>query len=233
MNKLLYIDDDLDSLELYQDILSPDFDVEIASCPRIGLQKLNEGDFAAVLLDVHMPVMNGFEVFQEIISTPHLKEIPVFFISSENTAQNRVTALSLGSEDFLSREMDAEEVIIRIKTKLEKVKKRKLVLVFGDIVLDQAELKAYCDNDLIELTQIEYKLLYLLLKGIIDKPEGIVLREEMIEFIWPVGPEMVMPKTLNTHLSNLRKKLNSKTVELISKRHLGVTLSLIKREGGP
>lgn len=200
--------------------------METASCPKSGLKRLSEGNFEAVILDIHMPVMNGFEVFQKIISNPHIKDTPVFFISSENTAQNRVHALNLGSEDFLSREMDADEVIVRIKSKLEKAKKRQVVLSFGDIVLDQAELKVHCDQDLIDLTQIEYKLLYLLLKGTMERPGEAILREEMIDFIWPVEPEKVFQRTLSTHLTNLRKKLNSQKVKFNSKRHLGVTLSL-------
>lgn len=230
---VLYIDDDPDALELYQDILGEDFHVETCREPFHSLNLIAEKVYDAILLDIYMPEINGFDLFDKIRKIETNVETPVFFISSENTIQNRVRALGLGSEDFIPRDMNPDEVIARIKNRLNKVKtaskngsNRPPNLIFGDIEIDQQRLIARCNGQIIELTQTEYRLLFLLVKEALERPDSILSRDAIIKFVWPLDHESVWPRTLSTHLTNLRKKLNSQNIKISSKRQEGFKLEL-------
>ena len=225
MLKLLYIDDDIDSLELYQGLLSPYFQVETFIDPQEGLRVAKEGHFDAIMLDIYLPGITGFQLYEEIRKYPRTKRTPIFFISSENNTGNRLKAFGLGSEDFISRDMDPNEVIARIHNRIKKMISSG-TLVLGDIKVDQENLLVYCDNELLELTQTEYRLLILLLRESIDTPGKVLDRQNIIEFVWPLDHEKVYPRTLSTHLTNLRKKLSSKSVNFVSIRQEGFCLEV-------
>ncbi len=235
MKKLLYIDDDLDALDLYNDILSTDFKVTTCSDPNEGLRLARKDKFDAVLLDIYFPATTGFDIMLKLKSIPHYRTIPLFFISSENTLHNRLKALKMGSEDFINRYMDPDEVVTRIKMRVEKngqdlanqtIQKEPSIFCVGDLELDQDNLLVRCKDKVVALTQIEYKIIYILLKQFLADPTQVLPKDELIQFVWPLDPESVFPRTLSTHLTNLRKKLGSDQVRIASIRQNGFRLKI-------
>lgn len=225
MPLMLYIDDDSNNLDLYKDLLEPQIQVRTCIDPKDGLKLAQNHYFDAIMLDIYLPGTTGFELFEEIRRYPMAKNTPIFFISSENTIDNRLKAFGMGSEDFIPRDMDAEEVLARIIGRLNnKVQYEKLK--FGDIIIDQENLIVTCNESIIELTQTEYRILLLLVRETLDDNDRVFSRQEIIDFVWPVEPESVYPRTLSTHLTNLRKKLKSKEVEFLSVRHEGFRLKI-------
>lgn len=232
-SRVLYIDDDPDALELYQDILGDDFELETCGQPKAGLKLIEEHQYDAILLDIYMPDLNGFELFEKIKKMETNNTTPIFFISSENTVENRLKAFGLGSEDFINREMDPDEVIARIKNRLVTHKNKaqghsneENILQFGDIEIDKNKLIARCNGEIKELTQTEFRLAMLLVTEALENPGSVLDRETIIKFVWPLDHETVWPRTLSTHLTNLRKKLDSKRVKIASKRQTGFHLIL-------
>lgn len=221
---MLYIDDDPDALDLYKDMLAPT--IEVTPCLKAdeGIQLAERDQYDAIMLDIHFPGITGFDIYEAIRRTPHNRTTPVFFISSENTVQNRLKAFGLGSEDFISRHMDPEEVLIRIKSRLERKVEENPIITLGDIEIDQANLIVKVDGKLTELTQTEYRLVLLMLRETLYNPSKVFEKDEIIKFVWPLDPESVYPRTLATHLTNLRKKLNSKKVKFKAVRLTGITV---------
>lgn len=229
MPRLLYIDDDPDSLELYSDILSPAIEVTPCQKAEEGIKLAKKEAFDAILLDIYLPGTNGFEIYEAIRRETSNKRTPIFFISAENTVSNRLKAFGLGSEDFISRHMDPEEVLARIQTRLDKAEERlNKVLKLGDVEIDQENLVVKTDGEIIELTQTEYRLLLLLVRDSLEYPSKIFETEEIIQFVWPMDPESVFPRTLATHLTNLRKKINSKKLKFKAVRLTGITVIVSK-----
>lgn len=227
MTKLLYIDDDPDSLELYTDMLSPA--IEVTSCQKAkeGIELAKMESFDAIMLDIYLPGISGFEILEAIRRDGSNQRTPIFFISAENTVANKLKAFGMGSEDFISRHMDPDEVLIRIQSRLEKAEdKLNAVLRLGDIEIDQENLVVRCSGKVIELTQTEYRLLLLLVRDSLEKPNKIFETDEIIHFVWPLDPESVFPRTLATHLTNLRKKVNSSKVKFKAVRLSGITVVL-------
>ncbi len=230
MKKLIYIDDDLDALELYRDILEDHFEITTCSEPDKGIEEVKKEKFDAILLDIYFPGTTGFDIMMQLKSVPYVRNIPLFFISSENTLHNRLKAFDMGSEDFISRYMEPEEVISRIRQKVEKYSNLKepepSLLNVGDIELDQDNLIVKCRDQIISLTQIEYKIIYILIKQFLTQESLILGKDELIQFVWPLDPESVFPRTLSTHLTNLRKKLDSQLVKIVSVRQNGFRLKV-------
>ncbi len=232
MKRLIYIDDDLDALDLYKDILGEHFNISTFTNPDDALKVASQQEFDAVLLDIHLPGTTGFDVMLNIKSIPHMKKAPLFFISSENTLNNRLKAFNLGSDDFISRFMDPEEVVARMTKKVEISKDRNIIeeanlLTVGDIELDPDNLVVKCRGEYMCLTQTEYKIIYILLKQYLSNPSSTLPKDQLIRFVWPLDPESVFPRTLSTHLTNLRKKLSSKKVKIASIRQNGFRLKMI------
>lgn len=226
MSTILYIDDDRDALELYSDILSDDFQVSTCSQPEEGLQILSDSKFDAILLDIHMPGIDGFTLLKKIRGLDNGNNTPVFFISSENTQENRIKAFGMGSEDFIDRYMGPKEVVTRIKSRLLKAPVAQK-MNFGDIELDMNNLLVKCREEIVELTQTEYRILYLLFRESLKSPGLIIDKDDIISFVWPSDSENVFPRTLSTHMTNLRKKLNSQKVKINSVRQTGFQLELL------
>ena len=166
MKKLIYIDDDIEALDLYRDILEDHFEITTCSEPEIGLEAVRKNRFDAILLDIYFPGTTGFDIMLQLKAVPYVRNIPLFFISSENTLHNRLKAFDMGSEDFISRYMEPEEVIGRIRQKVEKYTHLKepepSLMKVGDIELDQDNLLVKVKDQIIGLTQIEYKIECLL-----------------------------------------------------------------------
>lgn len=231
MKTLLYVDDNLDALELYSEILGQEFNVTTCSDPKDGILKARAKNFDAVLLDIYFPTTTGFDLMLTLKTIPHYRKVPLFFISSENTLHNRLKALNMGSEDFIHRFMNPEEVLTRIKTRVEKSESHRepepSILKVGDIELDQDNLIVRCKDEIIAVTQTEYKIIYILMKQYYLDPAAAIAKDELIRFVWPTDPESVFPRTLSTHLTNLRKKLGSKEIKIASIRQNGFRLKFL------
>ncbi|MCF8059286.1 MAG: response regulator transcription factor [Bacteriovoracaceae bacterium] len=224
MPNLLYIDNDTNSLKFYQDILKPHITVETCEKPdeMLGMAKNNR--FDAIMLEVNLSNACSFELFKTLRTYSNTREIPIFFISNDNNTNFLLKAFALGTADYILRDMVPDEVLARIHSRLKKAGKE--TLSFGDIIINQDSLIVYCQKKLIELTQIEYKILLFFTRRTLNGRRKIFNLNEIIEFVWPLNSQNVLPSTLSTHITNLRKKLNSKEVEFSSIRNEGYYLKI-------
>lgn len=123
---ILIVDDTPENIDVLAGILDPSYKLKVATSGSAALRHL-EGDELPdlILLDIMMPEMSGFEVCIEIQEQLELEDIPVIFISALNEAHDRVTGLSLGGVDYITKPFHPEEVKARIKTHLKLVRQRK------------------------------------------------------------------------------------------------------------
>jgi two-component system phosphate regulon response regulator PhoB len=197
------VDDVKDNLKSYNELLSPTFNLELIQNPLELLGFLGRSETDLILLDLHMPTMNGFELYQKFkVGHP---EIPVIFLSGDPSEESIIKGLNLGANDFIVKPVSLRELIARIKNKIG--------LKSGsanqsDNILSLEGFKLHCDmqmaeinNEKIQLTPIEFKLIYLLAKN----PNKVFSREYITNLLWP--NVHVQNQNIDTHLSNLRKKL--------------------------
>lgn len=199
---IAYIDDNPINLECVSTILEQDFLVDSYQSPEKFLSDFGSNNpYSAILIDIHMPSMDGFTLFDKIVEHPHYNNCPIFFISSDDSDLARINSFALGAIDFLNRTMKPEEMIVRVKSKLAFFQKHRSLIEFTNLKVNLTILKAYLNNIELSLTFIEFKLLVLFLRIFPD----VISKKEMVEEVWRT--DHVLDATIYTHVSNLNSKL--------------------------
>lgn len=178
MSKLLLVDDDIELTELLSTLLELEgFDVETANNGLEALQKLNES-YKLVLLDVMMPKLNGIETLKEIRK---VSNVPVMMLTARGEDIDRVLGLELGADDCLPKPFNDRELIARIKAILRRSASPSNnisnveILSFDGITLHFSHGIATYNEENLNLTDYEFKILCLLLKS----KGNVVSREEL------------------------------------------------------
>ncbi|PRJ59169.1 Alkaline phosphatase synthesis transcriptional regulatory protein PhoP [Haemophilus influenzae] len=205
MSKLLLVDDDIELTELLSTLLELEgFDVETANNGLEALQKLNES-YKLVLLDVMMPKLNGIETLKEIRK---VSNVPVMMLTARGEDIDRVLGLELGADDYLPKPFNDRELIARIKAILRRSTfpsnntANVEILSFDGITLHFSHGIATYNEENLNLTDYEFKILCLLLKS-----KGNVVSREELSLEVMEKPLTPFDRSLDMHISNLRRKL--------------------------
>lgn len=205
MSKLLLVDDDIELTELLSTLLELEgFDVETANNGLEALQKLNES-YKLVLLDVMMPKLNGIETLKEIRK---VSNVPVMMLTARGEDIDRVLGLELGADDCLPKPFNDRELIARIKAILRRSASPSNnisnveILSFDGITLHFSHGIATYNEENLNLTDYEFKILCLLLKS-----KGNVVSREELSLEVMEKPLTPFDRSLDMHISNLRRKL--------------------------
>lgn len=196
------VDDVYDNLLSYKELLEPAFELELIQNPLELLGFLNSSKTDLCVLDLHMPNINGFELYRKFKDTH--PEVPVIFLTGDPSEDSVVEGLSLGAEDFIVKPVSLNELVARIKNKIS-ISKGKFpetnVIKYENFFLHTEIQMAEIGEKKIQLTPIEFKIIHLLAKS----PNKIFSREYITNLLWP--NVHVQNQNIDTHLSNLRKKL--------------------------
>ena len=154
--------------------------------------------FDLVLLDIMLPKVDGYELFEYIKPTG----TPVIFLTAKAGLNDRVKGLNLGAEDYIVKPFEIVELMARIQVVLRRYHKDATKLVFGDIVLN-TEKRTVCRNGQeIVLTPKEFTLLELLVRN----KNMTLFRDKIYELVWE-NDSYGDTRTLDLHVQRLRKKL--------------------------
>ena len=173
---------------------------------------------ALILLDIMLPDEDGIHILKKIRSTMAYRDIPVIMVTAKTTEIDAVKGLDMGADDYITKPFGVMELISRVKAVLRRTQKaeHQQILIYKNIVIDEAQHKVFVDDEEIELTYKEYEVLKLL---IINK--GIVLtRDRIMESIWGYDFEQGN-RTVDVHIQSLRKKIKSAGVHIKTIRNVG------------
>ncbi|WP_372655861.1 response regulator transcription factor [Halobacteriovorax sp.] len=196
------VDDVQDNLLSYKELLESNFDLELIQNPLELIGYLNSKKTDLIILDLHMPNMNGFELYGTFKDTH--PEIPVIFLTGDPSEDVVVQGMELGADDFIVKPVSLNELVARIKNKIVTKKGSKPAnesISFDGFILHTEVQMAEIDDKKIQLTPIEFKIIHLLAKS----PNKIFSRDYITNLLWP--NVHVQNQNIDTHLSNLRKKL--------------------------
>lgn len=209
MNRILIIDDDEELCELVSEYLSVEgFAVECVNDGEAGLQKAKSDEQDLVILDVMLPKKNGFDVLRELRQT---SKIPVLMLTARGEDSERIVGLEAGADDYLPKPFNARELLARLRAILRRSEITEDArhaeddkLQVDDVEVKIAARSATKNGEDLALTSIEFELLAMLLRnaGTIVKKED--LSEQVLE-------RRLSPydRSLDMHISNLRKKLEA------------------------
>ena len=228
MNKLLLIDDDKELSQLLSEYLTTEgFDVSVAYDGDAGIQLATREQFSAIILDVMLPIYNGFEVLK-ILRKTH--QTPVLMLTAKGDTIDRVIGLEIGADDYLPKPCDPRELVARIRAilrrsstnessqaKLEKISSGALVLHLGSRHVTWAESE-------IILTGTEFSVLEILVR----QAGQVISKDEMTE---QALNRKLTPydRSIDVHVSNIRKKLTAAGANkelIINVRGAGYMLTL-------
>lgn len=215
---IAYIDDNKLNLDCIKTILDQDFEVEIFQKPEAFLTKFESTSYTSILVDIHMPTLNGFSLYEKIIEHPHYNGCPILFISSDDSDSARIKSFVMGAVDFLNRAINPDEMIARIKSKIQFFQKHRSIIEFTNLRVNLTLLKAYLDSKELPLTFIEFKILCLVLRNYPD----VVPKAQLIQQVWRT--DHVLDATIYTHVSNLNSKLGAWDYEINGLKTKGVQL---------
>lgn len=220
MNRLIYIVEDdtaIKELESYA-LINSEFSVQGFERGKELFDALTIKIPALILLDIMLPDEDGIHILKKIRSTMAYRDIPVIMVTAKTTEIDAVKGLDMGADDYITKPFGVMELISRVKAVLRRTQKaeHQQILIYKNIVIDEAQHKVFVDNEEIELTYKEYEVLKLL---IINK--GIVLtRDRIMESIWGYDFEQGN-RTVDVHIQSLRKKVKSAGVHIKTIRNVG------------
>lgn len=220
MNRLIYIVEDdtaIKELECYA-LINSEFSVEGFERGKELFDALTKKIPALILLDIMLPDEDGIHILKKIRSTTAYRDIPVIMVTAKTTEIDAVKGLDMGADDYITKPFGVMELVSRVKAVLRRTQKaeHQQILIYKNIVIDEAQHKVFVDDEEIELTFKEYEVLKLL---IINK--GIVLtRDKIMETIWGYDFEQGN-RTVDVHIQSLRKKIKSAGVHIKTIRNVG------------
>jgi len=207
MNKKILIVEDERAirLALEDDFLAEGFQVDSATTGNAGLLKGIEGNYDIILLDIMLPEMDGFEVLKEL----RRREVqtPVIMLTAKSQEIDKILGLEFGADDYVTKPFSPRELQSRVKAVLRRVnikpgQSSESKFSFGKMTVDFEKYECFKDNENIVLTTLEFDLQ----KFLIDHKGKVVNRNQIMIQVW--GPDIfVAPRTIDTHILNLRKKI--------------------------
>ena len=153
------------------------------------------------ILDVSLPDGNGFDLYRNNIKE---KNIPSIFLTAKDEEDNIVKGLELGAEDYIKKPFSIKELMARINRIILRNKKNTIIQV-QNIKFDMDKMVVYRDNENVELTNLELKILNLLFLNL----NKVVKRSEIIDKIWEWTGNDVNDNTVTVYLKRIREKIKT------------------------
>lgn len=210
--KILVVDDEQDICEILQYNLEAEgYEVTTANSAEEALC-LPVSDFSLILLDVMMGEMSGFQMARKLKESTKTAQIPIIFITALDNEDNIVTGLNLGADDYISKPLSLKEVKARVKAVLrrsttkekepDEEERTSSIITYETVELNIDSKTATLNGEDMPLTKLEFELLAFL----IQNPNRVFSREELLNRCWPQDV-FVLDRTVDVNITRLRKKL--------------------------
>lgn len=217
MFHILVVDDDKNTRRLMKAVLeSENYTVYVAENGEDALQVMDSNHIDLVVLDIMMPKMDGYEFTKELRNANN--DLPILMVSAKQLPEDKKKGFLVGTDDFMTKPVDEEEMLLRIKALLRRariISERKIV--FGKVVIDYDSMTVTRQGVTQELPQKEFLLLYKLL----SYPGKIFTRIQLMDEIWGTETDTGW-ETVTVHIGRLRKRFEGwSEFEIESVRGLG------------
>ena len=217
MVNVLIVDDDKHVRYLLREVLElTHYTVFEAKSGEAALEVFEREHIDLVIVDVMMPGMDGYELTRELRTSD--EHMPILMISAKQLSDDRKRGFAAGIDDFMSKPLDPEEFGLRVKALLRRARiESERQLKIGDVVLDYDSYTVTRGDEVQELPQKEFQLLYKLL----SYPGKIFTRIQLMDEIWGVDCDTGW-ETVTVHIGRLRKRFEGYTeFEIENIRGLG------------
>ena len=198
------------------------FQVTAAENGNEALRLARSRPFDLLILDVMLPGIDGFEIVRRLRGDRN--QVPVIFLTAKDAQDDKVTGLTIGGDDYLTKPFELEELAARVRTVLRRSRPAapEPVLSFADLTLDQDTYEVRRGGRLIELSPTEFRLL----RYFMHNPGRVLTRAQLLSHVWDYGYGG-SSTVVSTYVTYLRRKLASDGPDLIhTQRAVGYSLRL-------
>ena len=201
---LLLVDDDVELCGMMREFFTEEgHRLDCAYNGREGLTAALNNAYDLVILDLMLPVIDGFELLQRL---RRRKDLPIIMLTARVQQQDRIRGLDSGADDYLPKPFDPDELLARIRAVLRRseslTRAEAQEIVIGNIRVNPTSREAWLNDDPVELTATEFDLLEMLMRS----PGRVVSRDEITAALFE-REATPYDRFLDVHISHLRKKL--------------------------
>jgi DNA-binding response OmpR family regulator len=158
-----------------------------------------------IILDLMLPDMDGLEICKYLKRKDELASIPVIMLTAKSEETDKLLGLELGADDYVTKPFSPKELVARVKAVLRRhapTAETKKIEIGNILVIDLQKYEVFLEGKKIDLTSAEFKILHLLA----SKKGWVYNREQILDYLW--GQEkVVLDRTVDVHIKNLREKL--------------------------
>lgn len=205
-DSILIVEDDEDIVELLAfNLQSAGFATETARDGYEGLAKARRNPPAAVILDLMLPGLDGFEVCKELKRDPKTASAPIIMLTARGEEVDRIVGLELGADDYVVKPFSPRELVLRLRSVLKRhapEPEKRQVLARDGLSVDMAAHRVSLDGAEVALTATEFKLLAELFQS----AGRVLTRDRLLNSVWGYEFEGYA-RTVDTHVRRLRQKL--------------------------
>lgn len=202
---ILIVEDDNDINNLiYQTFTKLGYECKQAFSGTEGIMLFDMQDFELVILDLMLPGMSGEDVLNKMKQN---KNIPVIIMSAKDDIDSKIDLLSAGAEDYITKPFDIKELVARVKVQLRRFSNEPISneqIQYKELSYDKDAMVLRVNGKTLELTKQELKIMELFLMN----PDKVFSKQSIYDYAWD-DYYMGEDKTINVHISNIRKKIKA------------------------
>ena len=226
--KVLVVDDEPDIGELLKYNLEQEgFEVLVLQQGERVLPTLEKEPIELVILDLMLPGISGMELCKQLKRSQKFENLPIIILSAKSSETDKIVGLEMGADDYMTKPFSPREAVARVKAVLRRSEDRERKeshstpesIEFDGIKVDLSRHEVFVDSQMIKLTNTEFKILQCLM----ERPGHVFNRQQLIDFA--LGKDVsVVDRTIDVHITNLRKKLGARGAQIESIRGVGYRL---------
>lgn len=205
---VLVIEDEMDIRNLIAiNLRKKGFAVITAETGEEGLLLAKQQNPLVITLDLMLPGIDGLEVCKQLRASPETAGLYVIMVTALGEVDDRITGLQVGADDYVPKPFRVEELVLRVMAAAKRMKNTTTIsddapILKGRLKIDNSQHRVWIDEEEINMTITEYKLLLHLLK----KENNLCSRGELLQEVWELPPNL-NTRTVDTHVKRLRQKL--------------------------
>jgi two-component system phosphate regulon response regulator PhoB len=205
--KILIIEDEPDIRKtLEYNISREGYEVICASSLSEGRQKLESASFTLLLLDLMLPDGSGLDLCRELKQDKSLSSMPIIILTAKDDEVDKVVGFELGADDYVTKPFSVRELILRVKAVLKRGERKsdnmEVQRQFGELKIDVDSHEVFVNDEQVNLTALEFKLL----RQLVDRRGRVQSRDQLLSDVWGYSSD-VTTRTVDTHIKRLREKL--------------------------
>ena len=223
--RILVVDDEEDLREILKfNLESEGYLVDTAPSAEEALKMLSE-TYDLILLDVMMGGMSGFRMAEKLRKDLH-NATPIIFLTAKDTENDMLTGFNIGGDDYISKPISIKEVSARVKAVMKRAgsldaSNKKQTIDVGKMHIDLATKSVSIDEHINPITKKEFEILNMLAQS----PGKIFSREDILNKVWN-DDSYVLERTVDVHITRLRKKLGEQGKHIVNRSGYGYCVEL-------